>query len=379
MKKFPTSLSLATAFLTLLSCTVAVNVDELFDVQGGKTDGGCDEFYKRKTQSGDLDNWVTEISYSVDASVTTIENYGQDPRVRRAMRAFFGIQNTGRYIPGTPTANAVDAVRLNIQRVQEFFNRQLHNDGTPYYPLGDRFLFCGSDFLVYQPDDTQALDFQAQDIFDGQGNLVRIADVPSYAEKLNEDADNDAWWSGFLTDTNGYYFSPTGGEYCDGTNLGLTATIQQLVPGPNGGAQNGHTLSSIVLCPYSFTESPQPNTYKDANALLTQRTDLAKAVPKSSTLLHEAFHLLFGAGTTGFLEDADEVYDIAACVTLARAQGERARRNPENYVFFIAHMYHMLGTDEGNVPESIRKNWDFAADGSGQGWVYGATETDQAM
>ncbi|KAI0192602.1 hypothetical protein EV127DRAFT_490786 [Xylaria flabelliformis] len=178
----------------------------------------------------------------------------------------------------------------NIQRVQEFFNHQLHSDGTPYYPLGDRFLFFGSDFLVYQPDDTQTLDFQAQDIFNGRGNLFRIANVPS--------------------------------EYCDGTNLGLTATIQQLVPGPNGGAQDGHTLSSIVLYRYSFTGSSQPNTYQDANALLARRTDLAKAVPKSSTLL-------FGTGATGFLEDVNEVSklttdDIPACVTLARAQGETA-------------------------------------------------------
>ncbi|KAI0865291.1 hypothetical protein F4860DRAFT_509835 [Xylaria cubensis] len=162
------------------------------------------------------------------------------------------------------------------------------------------------DFLVYQPDDTQALDFQTQDIFDGQSNLVRI-----------------------------------------------------------------------VLCRYSFTGSSQPNTYQAANARLARRTDLAKAVPKSYILSTRLFTSSSGPAPLGSSRTQTKFYDIAACVTLVWAQGETARRNPENYVFFIAHMYHMLGTDEGDVPESIRMNWDFAADGSGQAWVYGAIPTVQ--
>ncbi len=195
---------------------------------------------------------------------------------------------------------------VNIQRVHEFFNH-VGNDNGPFYSPAGNYLFCDSNFLVYQSDDTQTLDFQANDIVDSQGNLVCIADVPAYMAALDEDINNDDWWSGDLTPVNGYYFSTTGSEYCDGTKLGLTAVIQPLMAGPNGQAQEDDPISSIVLCERSFTPSPAPNdTYRDANAQLAMGTNLADVVPKSSTLLHKGFHLVFGAGRTGFLQ-ADEI------------------------------------------------------------------------
>ncbi|KAK0728460.1 hypothetical protein B0T26DRAFT_698026 [Lasiosphaeria miniovina] len=43
--------------------------------------------------------------------------------------------------------------------------------------------------------------------------------------------------------------------------------------------------------------------------MITQGMGLEKVVPRSSTLLHEAFHALFGTGPTGFLE-GDEVCQV---------------------------------------------------------------------
>lgn len=205
----------------------------------------------------------------------------------------------------------------NLKRVQEFFSFAEVEDGPsagqPIYPLnGDRYLFCGSDFLVHQTADTQALDWEAKDIVDDDGNPVAIADVPGYAEALGEDPDNDAWWSGDLTDVNGYYFSTTGGEYCDGDNLGLTAVIQELEADITGQPTVRKQIESVILCDHSFTND-RPESYKAGDAMISKGTNLATVVPRSATLLHEAFHLLFGVddgsnpgSPTGFLE-GDEI------------------------------------------------------------------------
>lgn len=157
-------------------------------------------------------------------------------------------------------------------------------------------MFCGSDFLIHQGEDSPAQDFNADVILDNNGNIVTIADVPGYAEALAENITSEAWWSGDLTPVNGYYFSPTGGDYCDGAGLGLTALIKEInePTRPNG-------IESLIICRSSFTNG-QPDNYRDGDALIQAGTNLARVVPKSATLLHEVFHVLFGAGPTGFLQ-----------------------------------------------------------------------------
>lgn len=39
-----------------------------------------------------------------------------------------------------------------------------------------------------------------------------------------------------------------------------------------------------------------------------------------------------------------------------------ARKNPESYVFFITHMFHLRGIADGEEPWSIKKNWNFKLD-----------------
>lgn len=69
----------------------------------------------------------------------------------------------------------------------------------------------------------------------------------------------------------------------------------------------------------------------------------------------------------------DSADDIASCLRLAQSQPEAARVNPENFIFFIAHMYHLFGQKDGTEPWSIDKNWDFEI-GRRNG-VFGAIET----
>lgn len=160
---------------------------------------------------------------------------------------------------------------------------------------------------MQQTDDTQARDWQARDITNAEGQPVTIAQVPAYAAALDEGPDNAVWWSGDRTDVNGYYFSTTGGKYCDGDNLGLTAMITELEPDGAGSATaRANPIESIILCDHSFTTGDRPASYRAGDALIAVDTNLATVVPRSATLLHEAFHMLFGAGPTGFLQ-GDEI------------------------------------------------------------------------
>jgi hypothetical protein len=46
-------------------------------------------------------------------------------------------------------------------------------------------------------------------------------------------------------------------------------------------------------------------------------------------------------------------------LTLANENPSDARRNPESYVYFIAHMFHLRGEEDGGEPWSIQHHWDF--------------------
>lgn len=143
-------------------------------------------------------------------------------------------------------------------------------------------------------EDDPASDYEGNDILNEDGSKVRIKDIPEYAKELAKDPKAKPWWAGELTDLNGYYFTEDGGNYCYTDELGLTADIQLLRRGASGQAEVDNEIHSVILCPYSFDGSPQPNSYRDANKLLKENTNLADAVPKSATLLHEMFHALRG-------------------------------------------------------------------------------------
>ena len=66
-----------------------------------------------------------------------------------------------------------------------------------------------------------------------------------------------------------------------------------------------HEVQGIILCPYAFDNNEKPNDYGTALRQIQQgRTSLETVMPKSATLLHEAFHVVFG---TSMLQGDNEV------------------------------------------------------------------------
>lgn len=207
-----------------------------------------------------------------------------------------------------------------------------------------------------------ALDFQGNVIKDENGNVVRVMDVQAYKNRLEKDPDVLPWWAGLYTPQKGYYFTESGAHYCDGDDLGLSAAIE-LLQDSTSPTTPDNEINSIIIRPHAFDGNPQPNSYREANELLEEGKNIARAVPKSATLVHELFHLIRGddflAANKEFCKwlaphvtcrvdlrmilTAIPADDLAKCIDLAGKRPRVARTNPENYVFFIAHMYHMRG------------------------------------
>ncbi|KAI0181024.1 hypothetical protein GGR52DRAFT_577682 [Hypoxylon sp. FL1284] len=376
------SLRLVTVLLSfLLRTALGVTLDQLFVIRGGTSNSGCDNYFDPTTKEGTLNDWHEEIIYSVAAAIDGIDRYRQEPAVRKALVSFFGIPNRAR--PTPKNQERIDKIAANLKSVHDFFGLELIGDGQsagqPIYPLNnDRFLFCGSDFLERETPGATAKDFEGKDIQDDEGNAVTIADVPGYTKALSDDAGSSPWWAG--DPINGYYFSSTGGDYCSDKNLGLTSSIEQL-KGENGRVTTHKHLDSVYLCGYSFTDPERPESYRAGDGQIQQNTRLAHVVPRSATLLHEAFHLLFGAddgkdpqNPKGFLQ-GDEIYDFGECVDAAKKNNDKvAMRNPENYVFFVASMYYLFGeSDPDGASSSIDVNWEFnTIRGDDGNYFYGA-------
>jgi hypothetical protein len=101
-------LGLIASLFVLLPRTIAVDIPDIFTLEPNLSDadGGCDG------RADELDQWLTESIYSIDAALNAIDSYNQDVRVRRSMSVIFGITNSGRLGgPTTSRAMAVQAVK----------------------------------------------------------------------------------------------------------------------------------------------------------------------------------------------------------------------------------------------------------------------------
>lgn len=99
MLKLPFPLGLITALLSVLICTVSgVTLDQLFVVNKGGTDSGCDKYFNQASKDGTLDDWLDEINLSLSTAIDNVDInvYNQEPKVRRALAVFFGIRNQGK-------------------------------------------------------------------------------------------------------------------------------------------------------------------------------------------------------------------------------------------------------------------------------------------
>ena len=164
-------------------------------------------------------------------------------------------------------------------------------------------MFCHSTFLVLHEPTDPALDFLGNTIVDQDNDVVYIKDVKKYQDEIKKHAGNKPWGAGEPTNLNGYYFTDRDGDYCADDELGVAAAVQPFIQGANGQALNGDEIASVILCPHSFDGSPKPNSYLEANNLIEKGINLGDVVPKSTTLVHELFHALFGIA---FLSGDDE-------------------------------------------------------------------------
>ncbi|KAI1470384.1 uncharacterized protein F4812DRAFT_456392 [Daldinia caldariorum] len=361
----------------------AVSLTDIFVVQDGPDKGGCDAYFDQSKGTGTLDDWHEEIIYSLTDTIDQVDkHYSTDARIQKAIQTFFGINPKDK-----DAQKNVKKINDNLRSVHDLFNvRKITKGrarGQPVYGLNkNRYLFCGSDFLEEKKGDSVARDWQDKEIKDSKGNPVTIEKVPGYRKALKDDRAIKPWWSGGIKEPKGYYFSTTGKDYCkkNTKNLALTAAIKVFTGTPSGRTTLRRTIDMIVLCGESFANTLSPDSYKLGNAKIKAGTSLADVVPKSMTLLHEAFHLIFGVydgrnTNIGFLEGADEIYDLAACIRLARTSRPKARMNPENYVFFVTQMYYLSGKSSGtNQPSDIDKNWNFKIVKQGSNYVYGAVK-----
>ncbi|KAI1125538.1 hypothetical protein F5Y10DRAFT_267965 [Nemania abortiva] len=321
-----------------------VDLSDIFAIQPGTSFGGCD------ARANVLDNWHQEAIDSLDLAVAAIElRYNENSvlgeQVRQAMFEFFKVPPM--ITQGNLKATAA-RISKNIALVRDLFNGILTNINPD-----NSFLFCDSNYLVQKDAaNDDALDYLGNPII-VNGNPIKISAVPAYARDLT--GSDVPWWTGDHAPFKGYYFDTpdSGGRYCASTNLGLTSALKALTQGQTMPQLLRKDTQSVNICPYAFDRADRPDSYAQGVAAIMVGTSLEPVVPKSSTLIHEAFHVVFG---TQFLAGKSEYYGLAKCIDTARVDPVgKARKNPENYVYFVAAMTYLTGGPD----EGINTNWDF--------------------
>lgn len=179
---------------------------------------------------------------------------------------------------------------MEIQYVKNLFGRTRAGE----YPRESFWLHCDTTFLEEKDPEDIAETYEGFNIIDDDGDLISISRIPGYQTQLKKDKSIKPWWAGDHTSINAYYFDALGANFCTGDHLGLTAAVEPFERGPDGKAHPRSQIASIIVCPYAFDTSPKPNSYREANNLITAARSFADVVPKSATLLHEAFHALRG-------------------------------------------------------------------------------------
>ncbi|EJP64331.1 uncharacterized protein BBA_06713 [Beauveria bassiana ARSEF 2860] len=267
--------------LQLLPWIVAVDISDIFTVQRGKVAGSCDG------QMNLLNNWLAESTLSVEQALDAIDRYNSNLNVRKAMNTIFHIQNQGKMPASGKRREGFKTVKNELEWVYTFFQ------GGPY-KKEHFWLFCDCTFLESHLPSQPAYDYLGNKIHDDDNEIVTIEKVKEYKKALAREPNARPWWSGAHSALKGYYFTEKGGDYCTESQLAATAHIEELNrPLPAGEAEKVE-IASVILCPESFNTTLRQANYRDANNLITDGTNLADGVPRSATLLHEAFHAIRG-------------------------------------------------------------------------------------
>jgi len=100
-------LGLITGLLALLSCTIALDITDVFTLQPGAANiGGCDD------RKATLNLWFSETIVSLRVTMDQLGDIDNiNKGTRRAMAMFFGISSGNMEKSGAPTYKAIQAIR----------------------------------------------------------------------------------------------------------------------------------------------------------------------------------------------------------------------------------------------------------------------------
>ncbi|ROV99111.1 hypothetical protein VMCG_06598 [Cytospora schulzeri] len=282
-----------------------------------------------------IDTWHDESGELIDNALSLISNYGSNAYVRKAVQTFFGL-------PPAVAGKGVGAKPKNpgmFKELQKQFNTisDFFGGHPPDWMKIKPSLYCDSTWAVKEAQGVQATvrDYTGKEIWEG-GAPVTVKQA--FGKDLRSGL--VPFW---CSDINAYDFasSKNGEQYCTNNKETKGATSSLNVPYK----ENLH-IAVVTLCPYAFTSMdaiaslPFPSSVakedlKDHNGNnLKTGTSLEVVLPKSATLLHEAFHVL----NEGVFATTKEVYSVAECLNLKSLD---ARKNPESYVLFMLAMWYM--------------------------------------
>jgi hypothetical protein len=221
-----------------------------------------------------------------------------------------------------------------MQHVLDFFNGKKLG-----LPKKLQYLFCNSDYLVqYDASTEPALDEHCGEIF-VDGNPITINQVDAYATYLRDGA--VPWWAGEHTNMCGFYFTApdSGGKYCAKKGQwGETSALTFLLPNPDfTQPQVKDEVNNVVICPASFERKDIPESYRDGSDLIKSKEGLKKWVPRSATLLHEAFHVVHGSN---FLAGEEEVCKLPWPYCYPVYQAINSNLLLCQTILFLAHRLH---------------------------------------
>lgn len=154
-------------------------------------------------------------------------------------------------------------------------------------------LFCDSTFLVDQVKSDQARD--------NTGALITINNVPQTIGMLYGKVIKKNYIPSWSEYAKAYQFGPVeqGRAYCSASDQkGGTGEVGYT----KDGSVDRHDKWVVTICPHAFTSSEELDTLpsdaasmrtNQGNAIATGDT-LNTVMPKSATLMHEAFHFVIG-------------------------------------------------------------------------------------
>ncbi|KAJ5161556.1 hypothetical protein N7492_006948 [Penicillium capsulatum] len=257
-------------------------LQKIFQIKTGKNKGGCD------AHQGDLRAWFSEAKEIAKAGLQAFSDASNGNKIaQETLKQFLGIDSS------TPASDLEDTksksplwlelivwwlmtLIVRLLDVYDFLTGELNLD------IGRPWLFCGSTWLEQKKRDDPSLTSSGDVKHTSQGNPLQIQNDPLYRDELwikMEGKDVPSSWVPYWSSDLGTYIFDldyAGKGYCTFTgNLATTPVSPPIVN----------------LCPKSFTSTQMAQKLGGRRGNSARLQDL---IPRSGTLFHELFHLVYG-------------------------------------------------------------------------------------